>query len=153
MYLQEPPRGDGASSSVNFLIRHHAFMHRPLLGVDCACTTCNWHELRMHHTNSPQSGVGLVNEATKEQHSPTPFLFCDVFSPSFFPLSSFLLYCWFPHAWPSCCTVLFSCSCFNLASGITFFAKIYLQGTVGPWHIRLENVRLKKILASAPRNW
>ena len=31
-----------------------------------------------------------------------------------------------------------------LASGITFFAKIYIQGTVGPWHIRLENMRKKK---------
>ena len=64
-------------------------MQRPRLGVDCACTTYNWHELRMHRTNSPQSCFGLVNEATKDNPPPTPFLSCDAFSPSFFPLISF----------------------------------------------------------------
>ena len=85
---------------------------------------------------------------------PTPFLFCYAFSPSFFPLISFLLSCLSPHAWPCCCTVRFNCSCFSLASGITFFAKIYVQGTVGLWHIRLENVckkKEKKKLANVPR--
>ena len=35
-------------------------------GMNYACTTYNWHELRMHRTNSPQSCFGLVNEATKD---------------------------------------------------------------------------------------
>ena len=54
-------------------IRHHACMHRPRLDVNCACTTYNWHELRMHRTNSPQSCFGLVNEATKDNPPPLPF--------------------------------------------------------------------------------
>ena len=51
-------------------------MHaHPHLGVDCACTTCNWHELCMHRTNSAQSCFGLVNEATKNNPAPLPFSF------------------------------------------------------------------------------
>ena len=54
-------------------IRHHACMQRPRLGVDCACTTYNWHELRMHRTNSPQSCLVLSTKPQKTTLPPLPF--------------------------------------------------------------------------------
>ena len=103
-------------------------------GMNYACTTPTALNLALALSTKPQKNNPL----------PLPFFFVMHSLPAFFPCISFLLSCLSPHAWPSSCTVRFNCSCFILASGVTFFAKIYVQGMVGTWHIRLENGRKKK---------
>ena len=117
-------------------------------------TPTSWRRLRMHHiqlawtTHAPhqQPSILLWSCQLSHKRQPSPHSLSLSWCVLSQLLSShfFLLSCLSSHAWPSCCTVRFNCSCFSLASGITFFANIYIQGTVGPWHIRLENVRKKK---------
>ena len=113
----------------------------------------SWRRLCMHHiqlawtTHAPHQQPLILLwscQRSHKKHPPLPFSLVIRSLPASFLSFLFLFSCLSPHAWPSCCTVRFNCSCFSLASGITFFAKIYIQGTVGPWHIRLENVRKKK---------